>query len=113
MDLSLLQNSWMKSGKNKPKWNYLEKRVRQSAKDLLYKKMFPPYAQKYLTDESMIQSAIEEVFRGPYTQWTCHKCGIGVFGPKKWIHFHLAIHGKFQNRERRGNEVYEMKFGLG
>ena len=63
-------------------------------------------------DVKILEQAIEETFRGPFREWSCHECGIIVYGPKKWLHFHLGYHGKFQKREGRGNEQYQMKFGL-
>ena len=112
-DLSLIQgNTWMEVGLNKIKYDYISERVYESAKDLLNKKHFPKYAEQYLTDSSMLKSAIEETFRGPFREWSCHECGIIVYGPKKWLHFHLGKHGKLREREGRGGEIYQMKFGL-
>ena len=36
-DLTLLGNSWMAAGKNKMKYDYVSKKVRESAKDLINK----------------------------------------------------------------------------
>jgi len=102
----------MEVGLNKIKYDYISKRVYESAKNLLDKKLFPKYAEIYLKDPQMVKTAIEETFRGPFREWSCHECGIVVFGPKSWLHFHLGLHGKFQKREGRGNEIYQMKFGL-
>jgi len=108
----LMGPTWMQVGKNKLKWDYIAAKVYESAKNLLNKKLFPKYAEQYLTDKLMLEQAIEETFRGPFREWSCHECGIIVYGPKKWLHFHLGYHGKFQKREGRGNEQYMMKFGL-
>ncbi len=105
-------NSWMEVGLNKIKYDYISKRVYESARNLLNKKLFPKYAEIFLKDKLMLETAIEECFRSPTQEWSCHECGIVVFGPKKWIHFHLSIHGKFSKREGRGGEIYQMKFGL-
>jgi len=102
----------MQVGLNKIKYDYIAKRVYQSAKDLLEKKQFPKYAEIYLKDKSMLINAIEETFKGPFREWSCHECGILVYGPKKWLHFHLGKHGRFREREKRGGEVYQMKFGI-
>ena len=102
----------MKSGKNKPKWDYIEKRVLQSAKDMLYKKHLPKKYEMYLKDSSLLDTAIEETFRGPFREWACGDCGIVVYGPRQWLHMHLPIHGKFDKRENRENEIYEKKFNL-
>jgi len=102
----------MSTGRNKMKWDYISKRVYQSAKDLLEKKHFPKYSEIYLKDPIMLKGAIEETFRGPFREWTCHECGILVYGPKKWLHFHLGKHGRFRERENRGGEIYQMKFGI-
>ena len=102
----------MKVGKNVLKYDYISERVYESAKNLLNKKLFQKYAEIYLKDPIMLESAIEETFRGPFREWSCHECGIVVYGPKKWLHFHLGLHGKFQEREGRGGEIYQMKFGL-
>ena len=108
----IMANTWMQVGKNKLKWDYISEKVLQSAKDLLNKKLFPKYAEIYLTDPNMLEQAIEETFRGPFREWSCHECGMVVYGPKKWLHYHLGYHGEFQKRERRGNEMFQMKFGL-
>lgn len=102
----------MAVGLNKIKWDYVTKRVLQSAKDLMYKKQIPEYAWGYLTDPKMLQDGIEECFRSPNHEWACGKCGIVVFAPRKWLHFHLAKHGKFREREGRGGEKFQMKFNL-
>lgn len=112
-DLSLLQNaSWMSTGKNKAKWDYIEKRVLQSAKDLMNKKQIPQYAFMYLLDPGMLKEAVEECFKSPYHEWSCPDCGICVFAPRKWLHFHLGKHGKFREREQRGGEHFQMDFKL-
>jgi len=108
----IMGQTWMQIGKNKLKWDYISKRVYQSAKDLLEKKQFPKYAEQYLKDPLMLEQAIEETFRGPFREWSCHECGIMVYGPKKWLHFHLGKHGRFKERENRGGEIYQMKFGI-
>ncbi len=111
-DLTLLQNSWMSAGKNKEKWDYVSKRVIQSAKDLMYKKQIPQYAWSYLTDPAMLKEGIEECFKAKYHEWSCPECGICVFAPRKWLHFHLGKHGRFRQREQRGGEHFQMKFKL-
>jgi len=112
-DLSLIQgHTWMEVGLNKLKYDFIAAKVYESAKNLLNKKLFPKYAEQYLTDPLMLKSAIEETFRGPFREWSCHECGIVVYGPKKWLHFHLGYHGKFKKREGRAGEIYQMKFGL-
>lgn len=108
----LIGNTWMQIGRNKIKWDYIAEKVYESAKNLLSKKLFPKYAESYLTDPHMLEAAIEETFRGPFREWSCHECGIVVYGPKRWLHFHLGYHGKFKKREGREHEIYEMKFGL-
>ena len=71
-DLSLIQtNSWMSSGKNKAKWDYISKRVLQSAKDLMYKKQIPEYAWMYLKDPGMLREGIEECFKAEFHEWSC------------------------------------------
>jgi len=108
----IMGNTWMQVGKNKLKWDYIAERVHESAKNLLNKKLIPEQYLMYFTDPNMLETAIEETFRGPFREWSCHECGIVVYGPKKWLHFHLGYHGKFQKREGRANEMYQMKFGL-
>jgi len=112
-DLSLIQtNSWMSAGKNKAKWDYISERVLQSAKDLMYKKQIPERCWIYLKDPQMLQQGIEECFKAIYHEWSCPECGICVFAPRKWLHFHLGKHGKFTEREGRGGEHFQMKFKL-
>ena len=111
-DLSLLQDSWIRVGGNKPRYDYVAKRVYQSAKDLVHKKLVPKYSYMYFTQKIMLDQAISECFRSPFQEWTCPECGIRVYGPKKWIGFHLPIHGKFNKREGRGGEIFKMKFHL-
>jgi len=102
----------MSVGKNKKKYDYVAGRVYKSAQDLIKKKLIPKYAWMYLTDPGMLKEGIEECFKSPFREWNCQECGIRVYGPKKWIGFHLAIHGRFQERERRGGEIYKLKFNL-
>jgi len=112
-DISLItKDSWIKVGKNKPKYDYISGRVRQSAKDLIHKKLIPKYAWSYLLDPKMLEEGIDECFKSPFHEWTCPECQIRVYGPKKWIGFHLAIHGRFQQREQREHEIFQMKFHL-
>jgi len=111
-DLTLLGNSWMQVGLNKRKYDYVAKRVLTSARDLVKKKLVPTYSLSYFTDPAMLKEGIDECFKGPFHEWNCQECGIRVYGPRKWIGFHLAIHGKFQNREGRGGEIYKLKFNL-
>ncbi len=102
----------MKSGKNQARWDYVSKKVRQTAKDLMTKKLIPKYAFMYLLDPKMLNEGIEECFKSPFQEWACPECGIMVYGPRKWIGFHLPIHGKFQKREGREHEIFQMKFNL-
>jgi len=103
----------MQVGLNKMKYDYIASRVYKSAEDLLKKKMIPKYAEMYLKDPGMLKEAIEECFKSPFKEWNCTQgCGIRVYGPKKWIGFHLAIHGRFKERENRGGEIFNMKFNL-
>ncbi|MEE9215754.1 MAG: hypothetical protein V3U54_13445 [Thermodesulfobacteriota bacterium] len=107
-----MNNSWLRTGYNKTVYDYVAGRVCASAKALMYKKLIPKYAWSYLTDPNMLKEAIDETMKGPYREWSCPDCGITVFGPKKWIHLHLPIHGKFQNREGRGGEIFKKKFKI-
>ena len=107
-----MNNSWLQTGYNKQMYDYVSSKVYASAKALMHKKLIPKYAWMYLKDPSMLKEAIDETMKGPFRQWSCPDCGITVFGPKKWIHFHLAIHGKFQNRENRGGEIFKKDFKL-
>lgn len=102
----------MQVGGNKPRYDYVAGRVYQSAKDLMNKKLIPKYAWSYLKDPKMLLEAIDECFKSPFQEWTCPECIIRVYGPRKWIGFHLAIHGKFKEREGRGGEHFSMKFHL-
>jgi len=111
-DLSLLKDSWIQAGKNKPRYDYVAGRVYKSAQDLINKKMIPKYALSYLTDPAMLKEGISECFKSPFQEWNCQECGIRVYGPRKWIGFHLAIHGRFDKREGRGGEHYQLKFNL-
>jgi len=111
-DLSLLQDSWIRVGGNKPRYDYIASRVYQSAKDLVNKKLVPKYALMYFQQKIMLDQAISECFKSPFQEWTCPECMIRVYGPKKWIGFHLAIHGRFKEREGRGGEIFKMKFHL-
>jgi len=112
-DLSLISTpSWMQVGLNKAKWDYIEGRVLKSAEDLVKKKLVPKYTLMYFTDPGMLKEAVSECFKGPFHEWRCPECQIQVFGPKKWIGFHLPMHGKFDKREQRGGEIYGLKFHL-
>lgn len=102
----------MYTGKNKTKYDYVAQRVYKSAQDLMNKKLIPEYAWIYLKDPKMLKAGIEECFKGPFREWSCPECLIKVFGPRKWLHFHLAIHGKFNEREQRGGEIFKMKFHI-
>lgn len=107
-----MNNSWLRIGYNKTVYDYVAGRVYASAKALMEKKLIPKYAWSYLTDPNMLKEATDETMKGPFREWSCPDCGITVFGPKKWIHLHLPIHGKFQNREGRGGEIYKKKFKI-
>ena len=111
-DLTAINNSWFKVGYNKQMYDFISRKVLQSAKDLMEKKLIPKYAWMYLQDPKMLGEAIDETMKGPFREWSCPKCAITVYGPKKWMHLHLGHHGKFKEREGREHEIYQMKFKL-
>jgi len=111
-NLTTMNNSWYQIGYNKPKYDIISKKVLQSAKDLMNKKLIPEYAWIYLKDPKMLREAINETMKGPFREWSCPSCGITVYGPRKWLHFHLGKHGRFKEREQKGGEIYQMKFPI-
>ena len=71
------------------------------------KDLFPDYAKSYLTDPSMVKSALKEWDGSPCKSYRCPECGITINGPKTWIIQHVKTH--HNKTESKDNELKETK----
>src|SRR3990167_8011128 len=89
---------------------YTRDLIRQSAKDLLAKNLFPQRSTGLLTELNNLNAAIKSVESEFVHEWKCPKCMIVVFGPKKWMIEDRKLHA--EKGEMRENEIKSTNFKI-
>ena len=87
---------------------YTRDLIKQSARDLLRKNLFPQRSTGLLTELNNLNAAIKSVESEFVHEWKCPHCGIVVFGPKKWMIEHSKFHA--EKKEMRENEIRSTNF---
>lgn len=87
---------------------YSARTLKQTSKDLIYKKLVPEHTLSYFTDKAMLKQATWNYSVEPTKTWGCPVCGLGIRCPKAWIIQHIKTHER-RPTERKEGDIIENK----